>query len=872
MEKSYQPQNFEKKIYEKWLEKGYFTAKPNSGKKKFSICMPPPNVTGRLHVGHALNDTIQDVVVRFKRMQGYETLWTPGTDHAAIATEAKVTAALEKEGLSKEQVGREKFIERGYEWYRTYGDIICDQLKTLGVSCDWSRKAFTMSEDLSKAVRHSFVEYYKKGYIYKGKRVINYCPHCKSSISDIENEYKEQNTKLWHIKYPLENGKGQIVVATTRPETLFGDTAVAVNPKDKRYKDIVGKNVILPIVGRAIPVIADEYCEMEFGTGAVKITPAHDPNDYDMGLRHNLPIISVIDDDGKLNEQAGKFAGMDRIEARGEIEKELKRLGVLVKVENYKNKVGCCCRCGTMTEPKVSEQWWVRMKELAAPAIEAVKTGKLKFVPKRYEKQYFNWLNNIQDWCISRQLWLGHRIPVFSCADCDYVDASETDITVCPKCGSKHIHQENDVLDTWFSSALWPFSTLGWPNKTEDYDFFYPTDVLITAYDIITFWVVRMVFSGLFFTKQLPFKEVVINGIVRDKQGRKMSKNLGNGIDPLEVVQEYGADSLRLSLINGTSMGMDTNYSLDRTKDSKVFINKLFNASKFVIQNTQGMKIVPLWTKKNGKVEYSFNLDEKDKWILSSLQNLVKSTIKNMDKYALGVTCSNLIDFTISSFCDWYIEASKLDLYGQDEEKKCKTQNVLLYVLTTLLKLFHPFIPFVTEEIYQNLEKHEESIMISAFPCYDENLAFKDNKFENVINIIKSIRATRSQYNIADNKKLSIMLLPLDERKLFEANAEIICKLAIGSEIKVLDREPQEKCAKVSTSLCDIFLPMGDLVDEEQEKERVSKKIESLKFEIARSEKMLSNAGFVAKAPASLVEAEKEKLAKNKEFLAKLLG
>ncbi len=863
MDKNYNPQSFEKEIYQNWLEHKYFSSKPNKNKKKFSICMPPPNVTGRAHVGHALNNSIQDVVVRYKRMQGFETLWVPGTDHAAIATEAKIVDALEKEGLTKEQVGREKFIERGWQWYKDYGNAIYDQFKQLGISCDWDRCAFTMDENLNRAVKHAFVEYYKKGYIYKGKRVINYCPHCKSSISDIENEYKDQNTKLWHILYRFEQGNGGIVVATTRPETLFGDTAVAVNPKDKRYQAMIGKNVILPIVNKPIPIIADEYCEMDFGTGAVKITPAHDPNDYDMGLRHNLEIVSVIDDDGKLNEHAGKFAGMDRIEARKPIEEELSRLGVLVKVENYKNKVGHCCRCGSLTEPKVSEQWWVKMKDLAKPAIDAVKNGELKFIPKRYEKQYLNWLNNIQDWCISRQLWLGHRIPVYTCQDCGFVDACEDEMTVCPKCGSKKIVQDPDVLDTWFSSALWPFSTLGWPEKTADFKYYYPTDVLITAYDIITFWVVRMVYSGLFFTKKLPFKEVVINGIVRDIQGRKMSKNLGNGIDPIDVINEFGTDSLRLSLINGTSMGMDIAYSTDKAKESKIFINKLYNASKFVLSNTENMKVKPI---------DSFVLDEKDKWILSKLQNLIKSTTKNMDKYALGVASANLIDFTVSTFCDWYIEVSKLDLYGDDKEKKAKTQNILLYVLTTLLKLFHPFIPFVTEKIYLELPKHEETIMLSKYPKVDEKLTTKELKFENIINIIKAIRATRSEYGISDNKKVSINLVPIAEKKLISENLEIINKLSGGSQTKLLKAEPKEKSAKILTSICNIFLPMGDLVDETQELERKEKKVEELKFEIQRSEKMLSNAGFVAKAPAKLVEAEKEKLEKNKEFLAKILA
>jgi len=859
MEKTYDPSKFESKIYQNWLKNKYFSARPDKNKKKFSISMPPPNVTGKAHVGHALNHTIQDAIVRYKRMQGFETLWLPGTDHAAIATEAKVVAALEKEGLSKGQIGRENFIKRGWDWYREYGNIICEQLMAMGDSCDWDRKAFTMDENLSRAVRHSFVEYYKKGYIYKGKRVINYCPKCRSSISDIENEYKEQTTKLWHIRYPFENGEGGIIVATTRPETMFGDTAVAVNPRDKRYKDVVGKNVILPIVNKPIPIVADEYCEMEFGTGAVKITPAHDPNDYDLGLRHNLPMVVVIDDDGKLNENAGKFAGLDRIEARKPIEAELKKLGVLVKTETYKNKVGCCCRCGTMTEPKVSEQWWVKMKDLAKPAIEAVKRGELKFTPKRYEKMYLNWLENIQDWCISRQLWLGHRIPVFTCEDCGFVDAVEEDMKVCPKCHSKNITQDPDVLDTWFSSALWPFSTLGWPNKTKDLEYFYPTDVLATGYDIISFWVVRMVFSGLFFTKKLPFKDVVINGIVRDIQGRKMSKNLGNGIDPMEIIAECGADSLRLSLVNGTSMGMDISYGKEKARESKIFINKLYNASKFVIANTEDMKIQPLST---------FKFDEKDRWILSKLQALIKSTTKNLDRYALGVASANLIDFTIADFCDWYIEASKLDLNGNE---RTKAQNILLYVLTNLLKLFHPYIPFVTEEIYQNLPVHEETIMLSKWPEFDNKLAFKDLKFEKVMEIIRKVRATRSEYNIPDSKKVGINILPLEEEKILNQSLALIAKLAGGNNVALVKAEPKERSAKIVTEIAEIYLPMGDLVDETQERERLAKKIEELKFEIARSEKMLNNPGFVAKAPAALVETEKAKLAKNKEFLAQLL-
>ena len=823
--------------------------------------MPPPNVTGKAHVGHALNNTIQDILIRYKRMKGFEACWIPGTDHAAIATEAKVVDMLKKEGLSKDNISREEFLKRGWEWYKKYGNIICDQLKEIGISCDWDRLAFTMDENLNRAVKQVFVDYYNQGYIYKGKRVVNYCPNCRSSISDIENVYKEQMTKLWHIKYPLEDGSGFITVATTRPETMFGDTAVAVNPKDKRYQKLVGKNVILPIVNRPIPIIADEYCEMEFGTGAVKITPAHDVNDYEIGLRHKLPIIPVIDDAGKLNSYAGKFEGMDRIKARDEIEKELEKLGVLVKVEKYKNKVGCCERCGEMTEPKISEQWFVKMKDLAKPAIEAVKNGSLRFVPKRYEKQYLNWLNNIQDWCISRQLWLGHRIPIYTCKNCGHVEASVEDVKICKNCGSNLIEQDNDVLDTWFSSALWPFSTLGYPEKTKDFLYYYPTDVLVTAYDIITFWVVRMVFSGLHFTGKLPFKDVVINGMVRDSQGRKMSKNLGNGIDPMDVIKEYGADSLRLSLVNGMSLGMDISYSVDKAKDSKVFINKLYNAGKFVIANTENMKIRPL---------SEFKLDSKDKWILNKLENLIKSTCKNIERYSIGVASSNLIDFTVADFCDWYIEASKLDLYGENQEVKEKTQNILLFVYTSLLKMFHPFIPFVTEELYQNLKGHEETIMRSSFPEFDKKLA-KQNSFGQIIEVIKAIRTTRAEYQIPDNKKITINILPNEKATFVRENKAIIAKLAGGNDVKIIKKEPEEKSAKILTKLCTVFLPMGDLVDVEQEKEKIEKNIASLKFEIERSEKMLSNPNFVSKAPQKLVEQEKEKLAKNKEFLEKLL-
>lgn len=861
LDKTYQPENFEKEIYKTWLEKGYFTNNPDN-RQKFSIVMPPPNVTGKAHIGHALNNTIQDILIRTKRMQGYNALWIPGTDHAALATEEVLVRALKKEGLTKEGIGREEFLKRGWAWYNQYGDIICDQLKALGISCDWSRLAFTMNDNLCRAVKHVFVEYYNRGLIYKGTRVVNYCPSCKTSISDNENVYKEQQTSLWHIRYPFADGSGYVTVATTRPETLFGDTAVAVNPNDKRYKGQVGKDLILPLVGRKIKLIADDYCEIGFGTGAVKITPAHDPNDYNVGLRHNLEIISCIGDDGRLTEVAGKFAGMDRIEARPLIEKALQEGGYLVKKEKYKNQVGTCERCGTMTEPKISTQWFVKMKDLVKPAIEAVKKGEVKFYPKRFEKFYLNWLENIQDWCISRQIWLGHRIPVFYCGDCGNVFASEDEhVHTCPKCGGKHLEQDKDVLDTWFSSALWPFSTLGYPDMTEDLKYYYPTDALVTGPDIITFWVSKMVFSGIEFMGKVPFKDVVINGIVRDAKGIKMSKHLGNGIDPLDVIDEFGTDALRLSLVSGMSMGTDLKYGLDKAKEAKIFINKLFNASKFVLQNIEGIKICDL---------NKLKLGEKDKWILSELDGLIKSVTKSLDKYAIGVAIGNIVEFTISKFCDWYIELAKVDLYSQDESRKTTIQNVLLYVLTNLLKLFHPFIPFITEKIYQELPGHEETIMLASYPKAGFVKGLK-NEFNQVIDTIKAIRNARSEFNVPDNKRTNLYCLANANQKLVKENLKEIAKLGFGLDAVLIDNEKiDEKCVKVNSALATIFIPMGELVDNAKEIERISKELKGVEFEIERSNKMLSNQGFIAKAPQSLVDNEKAKLEKNKALYEKL--
>ncbi len=858
MEKSYSPDKFEKDIYKNWLDKNYFTTSPD-GRKHFSIVMPPCNVTGKAHIGHALDNTIQDILIRRKRMQGFNTLWVPGTDHAAIATEQVLVKHIKSEGLTKEGVGREEFLKRGWDWYRQYTHVICDQLKMMGVSCDWSRLAFTMDDNLNHAVRHVFCDYYNQGLIYKGKRVVNYCPSCKTTISDNENIHIDQNTYLWYIRYPFADGSGEVVVATTRPETIFGDTAVAVNPQDERFKNQIGKDLILPLMNKKIKLIGDDYCEIGFGTGAVKITPAHDPNDYEVGLRHNLEVVNCIDDEGKLTEITGQFAGMDRIEARNLIEKALEDGGYLVKKEKYKNQVGTCERCGSITEPRISTQWFVKMQELAKPAIEAVKSGKLKFHPKRYEKTYLNWLENIQDWCISRQIWLGHRIPVFTCEH-GHTFACENDPVECPTCHSKNLIQDNDVLDTWFSSALWPFSTLGYPNMTEDLKYYYPTSALVTGYDIITFWVSKMVFSGLKFMGEVPFNDVVIHGLVRDIKGIKMSKHLGNGIDPIDMIEKYGADALRLSLVNGMSMGTDVKYGEEKAKESKVFINKLYNASKFVLQNLEGIEIKEL---------KKLKLLERDKWILSELDSLIKSVNKNIDRYALGVATSNLINFTVSKFCDWYIELSKVDLYGENKERKDVTQNVLYYVFVNLLKLFHPFIPFVTEYIYQELPNHEETLMRSAFPS-KVDVKIGKNNFEEIIDVIKTVRNARAEFNVPDNKRTSIKILSTEKQDLLKENLKEIAKLAFGNDAQLIDLEPEDKCVKVICGDIKVFIPMGQLVDGEKEKERLDKEIKSIDFEIERSTKMLSNPGFANKAPKQMVENEKAKLENNKMKLEKL--
>ena len=860
MDKVYNPE-FEKRIYDFWVKNRYFEAHPNSEKEPFTIMMPPPNITGQLHMGHALNQTIQDIITRFKRMDGYEALWLPGTDHASIATEVKIVEQMKKEGLTKNDLGRDGFLKRAWEWKETYGGRIVTQLKRLGSSCDWSKEAFTMDSNCSNAVVDAFVKYYKKGLIYRGDRIINWCPSCKTALSDAEVEYSEQDSYLWHYRYPYADGSGYVVIATTRPETMLGDTAVAVNPKDERYKGVIGKMLKLPLTDREIPIIADDYVELDFGTGAVKITPAHDPNDFEVGLRHNLDVIRVMDDAGVMNENAGKFKGLDRFEAREKIVEELKELGLVEKIEPYKHNVGECYRCRATVEPIVSKQWFVKMKPLAEPAIKAVKSKKIEFIPKRFEKIYFNWMENIKDWCISRQLWWGHRIPAYYCDDCGEMVVSKTAVDVCPKCGGK-MHQDEDVLDTWFSSALWPFSTLGYPKKTKNLEYFYPTNLLVTAYDIIFFWVARMIFSGIQFMDEVPFSEVLIHGIVRDSQGRKMSKTLGNGIDPLLLIDKYGADALRFSLASGIAHGSDTRYSDDKIEAARNFMNKLWNASRFVIMNLNGEA-----------AEIPKKLNVSDKWILTRLNEVIRDVTINLNKYEIGIAASKLYDFVWSEFCDWYIESQKTYLYSEDMKLKSHSASVLRYVLEQILKLMHPFVPFITEEIYMNLNP-DKSIMIQSWPIYNKKQMYRKEKkaFESIKNCIVALRNTRAEMNIPPSKKLKVYVLPTDE-VMFKKLTPYLIKLANVSEIQVIaskDEVNEKSIALVSDSV-EMFVPFGELVDVEKEKERLGKEIDGAKAEIAKSTSMLANENFVKKAPEKLVSAEREKLEKAKDKLEKLI-
>ena len=850
----FSPQEIEAGLYQAWEDAGAFVAHREEGKKPFTIVMPPPNITGQLHMGHAMDCILQDAPVRYHRMKGDPTLWLPGTDHAAIATEVKIVEAMRKEGLSKKQLGREAFLERAWNWKKEYGGRIVHQQRKMGVSCDWSRERFTMDEGCSKAVREVFVRLYEKGLIYRGQRMINWCPACRSALSDAEVEYKEQASHLWHIRYPGADGSEGVVVATTRPETMLGDTGVAVNPADERYTDLVGKKVILPIMNKEIPVVADDYVEMEFGTGAVKMTPAHDPNDFEVAQRHDLEIITVTNDDGTMNENAGKYAGMGPLECRKAVVEELERLGLLVKIEDYSHNVGFCYRHGdTPVEPRLSEQWFVKMKPLAEPAIAAVKEGKTRFVPDRFSKIYYNWMENIRDWCISRQLWWGHRIPAWYCDDCGEMSVSRTDLTACPKCGGK-VHQDEDVLDTWFSSALWPFSTLGWPDQTEDLRYFYPTSMLVTGYDIIFFWVARMIFSGIENMGETPFETVLIHGLVRDELGRKMSKSLGNGVDPLEVVEEYGADALRFSLVMGVSPGNDTRYSKDKVEAARNFANKVWNASRFVLMNVNERKAFD-----------PAKLETADKWILTRLQEAIRDVSDHMEDGDFGLAATKIYDFAWSEFCDWYIELSKSRLLGEDGESKETVKGVLLFVLENLLKLLHPFMPFLTEQVYKYLPDSEGFLMLQKWPEYEEGLVFAEDeqKMQGVMEIIRSIRNLRSEMNVAPSKRTRLMLLPAEGwAETLRGGDGYFRRLAGAEQVEILtDRnEMTEKTVSAVITAGELFIPLGDLVDFEKEVARLTKELENLKKETARSEGMLKNPGFLSKAPAHLVQAEKDKL------------
>ncbi|MBQ8908613.1 MAG: valine--tRNA ligase [Clostridia bacterium] len=861
--KTYNPKEFEDRIYKEWCDKGYFAPDPDKSKPAFSVVIPPPNVTGQLHMGHALDETLQDILVRSKRMQGFSTLWVPGTDHAGIATQIKVEENLRvNEGLTRYDLGREAFLERVWDWKNKFGSRIISQLKKLGTSCDWSRERFTMDEGCSKAVREVFVNLYEKGLIYRGHRIINWCPNCRTALSDAEVEYSEQAGHFWHIRYPVKDSDAFLTIATTRPETLLGDTAVAVHPEDERYKDLVGKMLILPLVGREIPIVADEYVEKDFGTGCVKITPAHDPNDFEVGKRHSLPVIRVMNDDATINAEGGKYQGLTREEARRAIVEDLEKGGFLVKVEDYSHNVGTCYRCKTNVEPLTSDQWFVKMEPLAKPALEVVKNGTVKFEPERFSKTYINWMENVHDWCISRQLWWGHRIPAFYCDACGEMTVSKTDLTACPKCGAP-LRQEEDVLDTWFSSALWPFSTMGWPDDTEDLRRYYPTSVLVTGYDIIFFWVARMIFSAMEHTGKEPFSTVFIHGLVRDAQGRKMSKSLGNGIDPLEIIEEYGADALRFALASGNSPGNDMRFSPEKIEAARNFANKLWNASRFVLMNMEedtpyGLPDVSL-------------LATEDKWILSRFNKLVKEVRLALDGFELGVALSAVYDFSWDVFCDWYIELTKSRLYDKGSESGKVAVRVLGYVLVETLKLLHPYMPFITEEIYQAMPHDEESIMISAFPVASDALDFpvEEAEMEKVLDAIRAIRARRAEMNVLPSRRTKLFIIT-ESVDTFRNAEGFFMKLAGASEVLLPDTYEEEGAVSIVTSAATVYIPLADMIDLDKEKERLAKELEKTEGEILRIEKKLSNEGFVAKAPAAVVEGEKAKLAKYRETEAKL--
>ena len=860
--KTYDPKAVEDKLYSFWNDSGFFHAEVNPDKKPYTIVIPPPNVTGQLHMGHAFDETLQDVLIRTKRMQGYEALWMPGTDHAGIATQIKVEENLRKEeGKTRYDLGREEFLKRVWDWKHKFGNRIISQLKKLGSSCDWERERFTMDEGCSKAVREVFVNLYNKGLIYKGHRIINWCPHCATALSDAEVEYETQPGKLWHIRYPLADGSGDLVVATTRPETFMGDTGVAVNPNDERYKHLIGKTCILPIMNREIPIFGDEYVDMEFGTGCVKVTPCHDPNDFEMGQRHDLEQILVFNEDATVNANGGKYEGMDRYECRKAVVKDLEEGGYLVKIEDHEHNVGTCYRCGTTVEPMTSAQWFVKMAPLAKPAMDVVTEGKTKFVPDRFSKTYLRWMENVHDWCISRQLWWGHRIPAFYCDDCGEMTVSKTDVHTCPKCGGTHIRQEEDVLDTWFSSALWPFSTLGWPDKTKELEYFYPTSTLVTGYDIIFFWVARMIFSGVEHMGETPFKTVYIHGLVRDAQGRKMSKSLGNGIDPLEVIDQYGADALRFTLATGNSPGNDMRFSDERVQASRNFCNKIWNASRFIQMN--------LTIDKDKAVQLPADLALEDKWIVSKFNTLVADVTRNIDQYELGLAASKLNDFIWENFCDWYIEIAKTRLQTGDEN----VQKVLCYVLSGAMQLLHPFMPFITETIWQALPHEGPSVMVSKWPEYDEKLNFsvEEAQMESLMDAVRAIRNRRAEMNVPPSKKAKVLILT-EKKDTFSAGVGFFPKLAYASEIELIDAVPADasRMASVVTGDAQLYMPMGDLIDFEAERARLGKEKKKVEDDIAFVMKKLGNPKFVDKAPENVVAAEREKADKLREHLAKL--
>lgn len=862
--KTYDPHGLEDRIYEKWLEKKYFHAEVDRNKKPFTIVIPPPNITGQLHMGHALDNTMQDILIRFKRMQGYNALWQPGTDHASIATEVKIIEKLKEDGIDKHDLGREKFLERAWEWKKEYGGRIISQLKKLGSSCDWDRERFTMDEGCNKAVTEVFCKMHEKGYIYKGARIINWCPVCNTSISDAEVEYEEQAGHLWHIKYPVINDDGTetgeyLTFATTRPETMLGDTAVAIHPDDERYAHLRGKKLRLPLMNREIPVVEDTYVDMEFGTGVVKITPAHDPNDFEVGRRHNLPMINIMNDDATINENGGKFAGMDRYAARKAIVDELDSLGLLVKIEDYSHNVGTHDRCKTTIEPLVKQQWFVKMDELIKPAVEAVKNGEIKLIPERMEKTYYNWTDNIKDWCISRQLWWGHRIPAYYCQDCGEIVVAKAMPETCPKCGKNHFEQDPDTLDTWFSSALWPFSTLGWPEKTEDLEYFYPTDVLVTGYDIIFFWVIRMIFSGYENMGERPFKTVLFHGLVRDSQGRKMSKSLGNGIDPLEIIEKYGADALRMTLITGNAPGNDMRFYYERVEANRNFANKIWNASRFIMMNIEGKEVT----------DASGTLEPADRWIISKLNTLVKDVTDNMESFELGIAVQKIYDFIWDEFCDWYIEMVKPRLYNSDD---AVSQNAALWTLKTVLidalKLLHPYMPFITEEIFCTLQSEEESIMISKWPEFRADRSFpKEEKAVEIIKeAVRGIRNVRTSMNVAPSKKAHVFIVSQNDeiRSVFEEGRLFFAPLAYASEVTIQGSRDNiaDDAVSVVIANADIYIPFAELVDIRQEIERLEKEEKRLDGELERVNKMLNNDKFMSKAPETKIAEEREKLTK----------